>query len=405
MVAQLLPVGVFVVLLRETLEQDPFYSDLWLEGEISDISRSAAGHTYFTLRDEHGALKCVLFRGQRLRQLHEPRLGDHVAVHGGLSIYPQSGTIQCVVDLVQPAGLGASALELAYLRQRLEFEGLFDDSRKRPLPTWPAAIGVVTSRHGAAWHDIQSVIRRRYPLVTLILSHATVQGSEAAESIAAALVSLQREDVDVIILARGGGSNDDLAAFNEEVVVRAVHASRVPVVTGIGHATDRTLAEDAADLPAPTPSAAAELCVPSVSELSDEVRLLSTRLAAAIFAQRIEAASTLAARRNSLLRNRPTARVLRAQADVQGLLARMSANVASRIAHERTIVDSRSDLLTALSPMDVLRRGYAALQHPDSGLPVFSVTQVKGGAPLTAIVQDGAIETGVLASVPSAGAA
>ena len=200
-------------------------------------------------------------------------------MHGGLSIYPRSGAVQLVADLVQPAGLGAASLELEYLRQRLEAEGLFDPLRKRPLPTSPGTIGVVTSLHGAAWHDIVNVVARRYPLADLVLSPAQVQGDGAAESIVRALQSLQDEaDVDVVILARGGGATDDLSAFNDERVVRAVFAPRVPVVAGVGHATDRTLVEDVADVFAPTPSAAAELCVPSIADLSERLQSLESRL-------------------------------------------------------------------------------------------------------------------------------
>ena len=180
-------------------------------------------------RDDDGCLKCVLFRGQALRQHHPLKFGDQVVVHGGLSIYPRSGAMQLVADLVQPAGLGAASLELEYLRQRLEAEGLFDPLRKRPLPTSPRTIGVVTSLHGAAWHDIVNVVARRYPLADLVLSPAQVQGDGAAESIVRALQTLQDEaDVDVVILARGGGASDDLSAFNDERVVRAVFASPRP---------------------------------------------------------------------------------------------------------------------------------------------------------------------------------
>ena len=211
MTARLLPVGTFVCLFRESLESDPLYQDLWLEGEVSDLSRSSAGHLYFSLRDDDGCLKCVMFRGQALRQHHPLRFGDQIVVHGGLSIYPRSGAIQLVADLVQPAGLGAASLELEYLRQRLEAEGLFDPMRKRPLPSSPGTIGVVTSLHGAAWHDIVNVVGRRYPLADLVLSPAQVQGAGAAESIVQALQDLLHEvSVDVVILARGGGASDDL---------------------------------------------------------------------------------------------------------------------------------------------------------------------------------------------------
>src|SRR4051812_758820 len=234
MTPRVLPVGAFVFLFRELLESDPLYSDLWLEGEVSDFSRSSAGHFYFNLSDQGGSLKCVLFRRDALRQHQLPQLGTQVAVHGNLTIYPRSGSVQLQTDIVRPAGLGAVWLEVERLRLQLEAEGLFDPLRKRSLPPCPRAIGVVTSPHGAAWHDIQEVVRRRYPAVRLVLSPAQVQGAAAVASIISAVDAIQEEpDVDLMILARGGGASDDLSPFNDERVVRAVFGSRIPVVVGI----------------------------------------------------------------------------------------------------------------------------------------------------------------------------
>src|SRR5215217_777716 len=324
MSARLLPVGAFVCLFREALESDPLYADLWLDGEVSDVSRSSAGHVYFNLRDDDGCLKCVLFRGQALRQHYPLRLGDQIVVHGGLSIYPRSGAIQLVADLVQPAGLGAASLELEYLRQRLEAEGLFDPLRKRPLPTSPGTIGVVTSLHGAAWHDIVNVVGRRYPLADLVLSPAQVQGDGAAESIVRALQTLQNEaDVDVVILARGGGASEDLSAFNDERVVRAVFASRVPVVTGVGHATDRTLVEDVADVFAPTPSAAAELCVPSIADLSERLHSMESRLIWSMAVRRANADATLREASRRLVASSPSPWLWERRIDIETSALRM----------------------------------------------------------------------------------
>jgi exodeoxyribonuclease VII large subunit len=389
--AHLLPVGIFVHLFRETLEADPFYTDLWLEGEICDISRSAAGHTYFSLRDEDGALKCVLFRGQALRQHQLPRVGDQAAVHGGLSIYPRSGSIQLVVDLIRPAGLGAASLELAYLRQQLEAEGLFDVTRKRSLPAWPKVIGVVTSAHGAAWHDVQTVVRRRYPLAMLVLSPARVQGLGAPESIAAALEAAQLDArIEVIILARGGGDSDDLSAFNDEQVARAVFASRIPVVAGIGHATDRTLAEDIADAAAPTPSAAAEICVPSVIDLHDRVATLRSRLSWAILTSREEASVDLADARRRLLAQHPVASARRHERAVEQAATGLSRAMRARLAERRDATRVAAQLLAALDPTAVLQRGYAVLQAEENGDPIFSIAQLRPGQRVVAHLGDGA---------------
>ncbi len=396
MTARILPVGAFVCLLRESLELDPFYANLWLEGEIGDFSRSSAGHTYFSLRDDDGTLKCVLFRNQALRQHHPLRLGDHVSVHGGLSMYARSGSLQLVADLVRPAGFGAAWLEFEYLRQRLAAEGLFDPLRKRPLPQWPHTIGVVTSPHGAAWHDIQTVVRRRYPLATLVISPAQVQGDGAGESIVAALDALQQEpDIDAIIIARGGGGNDDLSAFNDERVVRAVFASAVPIVAGIGHATDRTLVEDTADASAPTPSAAAEICVPSVVEIAEHVRSIAARLTWTLASRRGEASESVTrATRRIRLRN-PSLELHRRHSLIAGAKDRLAQMTrAQRGSHAQRLA-ARSEVLTALDPNAVLRRGYAVLRHKADDRPLFSITQVAEDDDVVVSIEGGSFEATV----------
>jgi exodeoxyribonuclease VII large subunit len=396
MTARLLPVGAFVCLFREALESDPLYQDLWLEGEVSDLSRSSPGHVYFSLRDEDGCLKCVLFRSQALRHHHALRIGDQVVVHGGLSIYSRSGAMQLVADLVQPAGLGAASLELEYLRQRLEAEGLFDPLRKRPLPSSPGTIGVVTSLHGAAWHDIVNVVARRYPLADLVLSPAQVQGAGAAESIVRALQSLLQEvNVDVVILARGGGATDDLSAFNDEQVVRAVFASRVPVVTGVGHATDRTLVEDVADVHAPTPSAAAEVCVPSIAELGERLLSLESRLIWSLAACRATAETALLAASRRLVASYPLPRLQERRSDIAAASARMRRAVTDKVWRDKQCVAGSREVLTALNPDAVLQRGYAALQRSDNALPIFSIAQAEPGTEMVALLADGTLKSSV----------
>jgi exodeoxyribonuclease VII large subunit len=399
---RLLPVGAFVCLFREALESDRLYQDLWLEGEVSDLSRSSPGHVYFSLRDDDGCLKCVLFRGQALRQHHTLRIGDQVVVHGGLSIYPRSGAMQLVADLVQPAGLGAASLELEYLRQRLEAEGLFDPLRKRPLPTSPGTIGVVTSLHGAAWHDIVNVVARRYPLADLVLSPAQVQGAGAAESILRALQSLLQEvNVDVVILARGGGATDDLSAFNDERVVRAVFACPVPVVTGVGHATDRTLVEDVADVNAPTPSAAAEVCVPSIVELGERLLSLEARLIWSLASRRADSDAALQTASRRLLASCPMPRIREQQSDIGIAAIRMRRAVTDRVSLGKFRVAGSGDVLTALDPVAVLQRGYAVLQRSDDARPIFSVAQAAPGTRIVARLADGALRSSVEGALPS----
>ena len=393
MSAYVLPVGAFVCLFRESLEADPLYSDLWLEGEISDLSQSAKGHIYFSLRDADGLLRCVMFRRQAMQTPRRPRVGDQVAVHGGLSVYPNSGSLQLIADLVTTAGQGAAALELEYLRQRLEQEGIFDASRKRSLPAWPRAIGVVTSRSGAAWHDIQSVVARRYPLTQLLLAHAQVQGQGAVESIVTAIELLQFvEMVDVIIVARGGGSSDDLAAFNDEAVVRAVFASHVPVVTGVGHATDQTLVESAADVCAPTPSAAAELCVPSQADLGLRIGQLHSRLAESMLLS-LAGAQTRARRQSSrLLASGPRAQISAAKRDIERSRSSLESGLNATLQPARGRLHSGSAVLEALSPAAVLDRGFAAISLPGESQAVHTIRQARPGATARARVSDGEIE-------------
>ncbi len=396
MTPRVLPVGAFVFLFRELLEADPLYSDLWLEGEVSDFSRSSAGHIYFNLADLDGALKCVLFRRDALRQHQLPQLGAQVAVHGTLSIYPRSGSVQLQADIVRPAGLGAAWLEVERLRQQLEAEGIFDPLRKRPLPPCPRAIGVVTSQHGAAWHDIQDVVRRRYPAARLVLSPAQVQGAAAVPSIVSAVAAIQEEpDIDLIILARGGGATDDLSPFNDERVVRAVFGSRVPIVVGIGHATDRTLVEDAADLVAPTPSSAAELSVPSGFELGERLGSLTDRLASSM--RDIVAAASFADRRmaSRLKMLSPHTEIGSHRSSVNRLRTRLRTSFDRLMSDRALMIDSTDALVRALSPDSALRRGFAFLAREDDGAPIFASSSILPGTRFTAVLADGVLHAQV----------
>ncbi len=389
---RLLPVGAFVCLLRDSLELDPMYSDLWLEGEVTDAHRSSAGHVYFSLGDQDGCLKCVLFRNAALRLNQPIQVGDEVAVHGRLSIYPRSGSLQMIADLLSPAGQGIGWLELEALRHRLDAEGLFDERRKRPLPEWPRTIGVVTSAHGAAWHDIQTVVRRRYPLASLILSPAQVQGAGSAESIVEAIRAIQDGfGADVIILARGGGASDDLAAFNDERVVRTVFAASVPVVTGVGHATDRTLVEDVADAFAPTPSAAAELCVPSTVYLDQRLKDLDLHLSRSIARRMSVAKSACNALDHQLATNNPSPLLLESARTVSEKSYRLQAAMTGGILKRRDSIAAYRTVLNALDPAAVLRRGYAILQHSGHHQPVYSVTRVSVGDSISARLDDGVL--------------
>ena len=263
-------VGQITGYLRELLETDPVLADCWLAGEVRSLSRSQAGHLYFTLADAEGALQCVFFRRENQGVAVEE--GDQVLAHGRVSIWTERGELQLYVDALEPEGVGALQAEFQRLLALLEAEGLFEPGRKRALPDLPRAVGVVTSPAGAVWHDIQSVLARRWPLTTLVLAPCRVQGGGAEETIVAAIERLNavaaegEAELDAIIVARGGGSMEDLWPFNSEAVARAIFASHLPVVSAVGHETDYTVADYVADLRAPTPSAAAELIAPDRGE-------------------------------------------------------------------------------------------------------------------------------------------
>ncbi len=392
MSARVVPVGLLTSYVREMLETDAVLADVWIEGDVSNAFRAQSGHIYFTVRDDHGQLKCALFRVHSVRQRYLPQVGDAVAVHGRVSLYERDGSIQLYADSVQPAGLGILALQLEQLRQRLEAEGLFEPTRKRALPAAPKVIGVVTSPDGAVWHDIQNVLSRRYPLAELILSPTTVQGPDAPEAIVAAIEAIQVHGrAEVVIVARGGGSAEDLMAFNDERVVRAIFACRVPVVAGIGHETDWSLADEAADLRAPTPSAAAEMCAPSLMEIAKRLEYLGERLGDAI-TDVIESAREETDRlTDRLRRSNPREQIEITRRLVDHLSSRLEVRVRDLVDGRRRQVAHQRSLMAILHPHRTLDRGYA-LVHGTSGHPISDVSQVRPGDDLFIYLASGSIE-------------
>jgi len=399
--------------LKQLIESDDFLSDLWVEGEISDYFVSKQGHIYFTLNDDGATLRCVMFKGSAIRKRGKTQSGDHVVVHGRFSIYEQQGRYQLYADLIQPAGLGLQALQFELLRQKLEGEGFFDVSRKRALPAAPNVIGVVTSADGAVWHDIQQVLRRRYPFAHLILSPTSVQGERAPASIVAALRRLLEDGrAEVIIVGRGGGSAEDLAAFNDEQVVRAAFASTVPIVSAVGHETDWTLLDLVADLRAPTPSAAAELVAPSVANLAEELleldRSMHDLMLEATYTFRLQ----LETQRRHIRRFSPVEQIRRAEGIIDQLQRRIIISAVGEqralrqrtdaigrsvaVAGARTLaghtasLDVKSARLSALEPKAVLSRGYALIQHVATGKVVRSIADVSLGSAIHASLIDGA---------------
>jgi exodeoxyribonuclease VII large subunit len=409
--------------VRDAVRADSTLRDVWVEGEVGRVTVSSAGHCYFTLKDERSQLACVFFRDDRLASPFEARTGLRVVVHGRVDLFEAQGVYQLYVSAVQPAGFGDLALQFEALKARLAAEGLFDSARKRPLPYRPMVIGVATSATGAVWHDICHVISRRWPLTRLVLAPCQVQGEGSAASVVGALDRLARwgeqcraegrpDDAPaVVILARGGGSLEDLWSFNDERVVRAVVAHPVPVVCGVGHEVDVTLADFAADVRAPTPSAAAELVVPDRAEIAAGVaellRRARSRTAAALVASRAE----LAAEGRALHRLRPAAQLAQARERAGYLLdratrcvrdevgrrrtidARMAARLAptvdARLAAARMVLAQNNAALVALGPQATLDRGYAIVRRSGDGAVVREPAEAPAGALLAITVARG----------------
>ncbi|OGO50586.1 MAG: exodeoxyribonuclease VII large subunit [Chloroflexi bacterium RBG_16_68_14] len=370
--------------LRELVESDLFLSDLWIAGEVSNLRRYPSGHLYFSLKEADAALSCVLFKSANTGFQFED--GNAVVAHGHISFYEVRGDLQFIVDFVQPEGVGALQAEFERLKARLQEEGLFDEARKRPLPRFPGRIGVATSPAGAVFHDICHVLERRWPLAEVVLAPTAVQGPEAVPGLVAALDALNREPgIDVIIVARGGGSLEDLWAFNAEAVARAVFGSRVPVVSGVGHETDTTICDYVADVRAPTPSAAAELVAPDRTEVSVRLSVAAGTLRShiqsladegrghvALAVGRVERAAPEVNRE----RQRTDELTRTAQAAVEGLLRGFQKGL-----HGFQLA------LRSLDPYATLQRGYALVQR--NGHVVESVADTTVGERLDVRVRDG----------------
>ena len=382
--------------IRSELESDPHLADLWIEGEVSNLSIASSGHAYFNLKDRQAVLQAVMFRSQR--GIHLLANGGAVTAHGRISFYEPRGTLNIMVDVVAPQGLGELALELERLKQRLAAEGLFDPSRKRPLPQFPKVIGVVTSPTGAVFHDIQNVLSRRYPLARLVLSPTQVQGEGAAENIASALKDLDRDGgCDVIIVARGGGSLEDLWAFNGEAVARAIYACSTPVVSGVGHETDETIADYVADVRAPTPSAAAEMIAPDVRDLRATVSHFQVRMERNLTGQLQQEWASVDRLRRQLEAGLPDVATWRRRIDDLSRIA--GASVASLARERRLEVDGLQQRLRGLDPRATLRRGFSIVEMVATGRALTSSAQVSAGDELRITVTDGEIPAVVGGSV------
>ena len=388
-------VGELTRYIRELFELDYRLKDVEVSGEISNFTRAASGHLYFTLKDGAAQIKCVMWRSQAERLRFRPSEGDAVVARGRISVYEAGGIYQLYADRLQPAGRGDLAAAFERLKSALEAEGLFDAERKRPIPRLPHKIGIVTSADAAALRDILTVLQRRNPFVSVLIAPTLVQGELAPLQIVRALSWLDaRDDIDTIILARGGGSIEDLWAFNDERVARAVFAARHPIISGVGHETDFTIADFVADLRAPTPSAAAELAVPDLSNIG---------------AVLVQFQAVLAANAQAAVDSRRAA--LRSRAQFLGLLSPRRV-----IESDRQLIDSlagrlgragrrhldrqgarlaiaRTGLL-AVSPQATLARGFAIVRDAE-GRVIRSVAQARPATAISIQLQDGAFDAQV----------
>ena len=376
--------------IRQLFDNDGRMQDVWVEGEVSNMTRAASGHLYFTLKDSRAQLKCVMWRSSAERQSYLPQHGDAIAVHGAISVYEQNGVYQLYADRIRPTGVGDLYLQFEQLKAKLEAEGLFDPLRKRPIPEYPRVIGIVTSADAAAFQDMQNVLRRRYPLARVILSPTLVQGVEAPAQIVKALDRLnEHTDCDVILLCRGGGSIEDLWAFNDEGVARAVAASRIPIISGVGHETDFTISDFAADLRAPTPSAAAELATPDSAELratlAELTRALDTGAAVSLRQRRQRVDDQIW----SLRQVSPLAQVRNARQRIDDWTARLNAGQRARLRLLRERLAARSAALASASPTAILERGYAIVTVSESGERLSSIDGAKPGVGVTVQLHDG----------------
>ena len=376
--------------IRELFEVDYRLQEVQVEGEISNFKRARSGHLYFTLKDDYAQLKCVMWRSDAERLRLPPGDGDAVLAQGHVSVYEAGGVYQLYVRSLTPAGRGDLAIAFERLKQQLEAEGLFDPAHKKPLPPFPRRVGVVTSADAAALRDILNVLQRRCAFVSVLIAPTLVQGSEAPAQIVRALQWLDgRDDVDTIIVARGGGSIEDLWAFNDERVARAIFAARHPVICGVGHETDFTIADFVADVRAPTPSAAAEVAVPDVAELRPLLAglqaALRAHLEAKIEGERWRVQSLLRALRHL----GPQVRLVSNRQQVDGLTGRLDQAMVRRLEREEGRLALLRAQLAAVGPLATLARGYAIVRHAD-GRVVRRVAGVAAQDKLQIQVSDGA---------------
>ncbi len=371
--------------VKKILDHNIILNNVWVKGELSNFKRHYSGHLYITLKDEGGVLKAVMFRSAAATLAFEPADGMKVLARGRVSVYEAGGAYQLYIEEMIPDGVGELYIAYEQLKKQLADEGLFDERHKKPIPKFPKAVGVVTAPTGAAVRDIINVITRRYPMAEIILYPAKVQGTGAAQSVVKAIEYFNAtREVDTLIVGRGGGSIEDLWAFNEEITARAIYASEIPVISAVGHETDFTIADFVADLRAPTPSAAAEIAVPSTPELAARITADKSRIQQSIVS-RIEGGRLLLKR---FKMRTPKDRIDEYSLRVDSMTRSMENSLKMKTMSLRRHFAAQAAKLDALSPLQTLSRGYAIPTRED-GTVIRSVGEVKSGDEFTLRLKDG----------------
>lgn len=381
--------------IKDKLESDHILSNVWVKGEISNFKHHSSGHMYFTLKDKTSALRCIMFRSRNQGMQFKPAEGMSVVARGYVTVYERDGQYQLYVEEMQPDGVGALYTAFLQLKAQLEAEGLFAQERKRNLPKFPRKVGVVTSPTGAAIRDIITVITRRFPQTHIIIIPVKVQGQEAPAEIAEGIrIANSMGDIDVLVVGRGGGSIEELWAFNTEVVARSIFESSIPVVSAVGHETDFTIADFVADRRAPTPSAAAELVVPDIMEIRKHIKNLSQRISlgmrnnVSMLRRRLERLSE-----HSVL-TRPKDELYKKMMELDYMTRRLGQNIKVLINNNKTSLALNASRLNSLSPLATLSRGYS-IALDSKGKVIKNAGEVEVGGDMEIIVSDGRIQCSV----------
>lgn len=374
--------------MKRVIDGQTALSDIWIKGEISNFKEHYSGHLYITLKDDGGVLKAVMFKGAAMSLTFKPEDGMKVLARGRIGVYEQSGTYQLYINEMTPDGVGELYIAYEQLKKKLEAEGLFNEAAKKPIPEYPTRVGVITATTGAAVRDIINVITRRYPYCEIIIYPSLVQGEGAAPNIVEGIEYFNEHNLcDTLIVGRGGGSIEDLWAFNEEIVARAIYASKIPIISAVGHETDFTIADFVADLRAPTPSAAAEIAVPSQLELMSKISTMANRIKTA----QINSLKNKRLHIEKLSLRTPKDRIDDYRQKIDNMIRQAEKSFRLSVSGKQKILSEMAAKLDALSPLAVMARGYAIATEAD-GSVIRTVKDMDVGKEFSLRLADGECE-------------